>query len=162
MQQHKRQWRKLTGERVSTYIEEELHGVILREREMGSQLKVCIGTDSQVKGADTEFATAIVFIRKGRGGFMYLTNETTREKMSIRQRMITEVARSIEVAYSLSDVFTSHQVDMEVHVDINTDPMYKSHDALKEAIGYITGMGFVFKAKPEAFASSCCANKVVQ
>lgn len=162
MQQNKRQWRKLTGERVNTYIEEELHGVILREQEMGSQLKVCIGTDSQVKGADTEFATAIVFIRKGRGGFMYLTNETTREKMSIRQRMITEVARSIEVAYALSDVFTSHKVDMEVHVDINTDPMYKSHDALREAIGYITGMGFAFKAKPEAFASSCCANKVVQ
>ncbi|WP_300604698.1 ribonuclease H-like YkuK family protein [Niabella sp.] len=157
-----KQWRKLTGERITTYIEDELMGVIQRERQAGSQLKVCIGTDSQVKGADTEFATAIVFIRKGRGGFMYLNNETTREKMSIRQRMMVEVARSIEVAYALSGVFNTHQVDMEVHVDINTDPMYKSNDALKEAIGYITGMGFAFKAKPEAFASSCCANKVVQ
>ncbi|MGJ7029994.1 ribonuclease H-like YkuK family protein [Niabella hirudinis] len=162
MQNKTKQWRKLTGERITTYIEDELLGVIQRERQLGSQLKVCIGTDSQVKGADTEFATAIVFIRKGRGGFMYLNNETTQEKMSIRQRMMTEVARSIEVAYALSGVFNTHQVDMEVHVDINTDPMYKSHDALKEAIGYITGMGFVFKAKPEAFASSCCANKVVQ
>lgn len=157
-----KQWRKLTGERITTYIEQELLDVIRRERQLGSQLKVCIGTDSQVKGADTEFATAIVFIRKGRGGFMYLNNETTREKMSIRQRMMVEVARSIEVAYALSGVFNTHQVDMEVHVDINTDPMYKSNDALKEAIGYITGMGFAFKAKPEAFASSCCANKVVQ
>ncbi|MCD2421204.1 ribonuclease H-like YkuK family protein [Niabella pedocola] len=157
-----KQWRKLTGERITTYIEEELLDVIRRERQLGSQLKVCIGTDSQVKGADTEFATAIVFIRKGRGGFMYLNNETTREKMSIRQRMMVEVARSIEVAYALSGVFNTHQVDMEVHVDINTDPMYKSNDALREAIGYITGMGFAFKAKPEAFASSCCANKVVQ
>ena len=34
-------------------------------------------------------------------------------------------------------------------------------DALKEAMGYILGMGFAFKAKPEAFASSSCANKVV-
>ncbi|MBO9594087.1 MAG: ribonuclease H-like YkuK family protein [Niabella sp.] len=157
-----KQWRKLTGERITTYIEDELLDVIRRERQLGSQLKVCIGTDSQVKGADTEFATAIVFIRKGRGGFMYLNNETTREKMSIRQRMMVEVARSIEVAYALSGVFNTHQVDMEVHVDINTDPMYKSNDALREAIGYITGMGFAFKAKPEAFASSCCANKVVQ
>jgi predicted RNase H-related nuclease YkuK (DUF458 family) len=33
---------------------------------------------------------------------------------------------------------------------------------LKEAMGYILGMGFVFKAKPDAFASSSCANKVVQ
>ena len=35
------------------------------------------------------------------------------------------------------------------------------NDALKEAMGYILGMGFAFKAKPEAFASSSCANKVV-
>jgi hypothetical protein len=50
---------------------------------------------------------------------------------------------------------------MEVHADINTDPNFKSHDSLKEAMGYIRGMGFTFKAKPDAFASSYCANKVV-
>ena len=28
-------------------------------------------------------------------------------------------------------------------------------------MGYIPEIGFAFKAKPEAFASSCCADKVV-
>lgn len=51
---------------------------------------------------------------------------------------------------------------MEVHADKNTNPGFKSNEALKEAMGYITGMGFVFKTKPEAFASSACANKIVQ
>jgi Uncharacterized protein conserved in bacteria len=162
MQHHAKQWRKLTGEYLTNYLEDEVLGVILREKEQGHSLKVCIGTDSQVKGTFTEFATAIVFIRKGKGGFMYLNNETTQEKMTIKQRMMTEVSRSIEVAYRLCDLFTSHNIDMEVHVDINTNPIYKSNDALKEAIGYISGMGFNFKVKPEAFASSCCANKVVQ
>ncbi len=152
----------MTGEYLKNYIADEVHGAILREKELGHTLKVCIGTDSQVKGSQTEFATVIVFVRKGRGGFMFLNNETTREKMSIKQRMMTEVSRSIEIAYHLSNVFSDHSIDMEVHVDINTSPLYKSNDALKEAIGYITGMGFSFKAKPEAFASSCCANKVVQ
>lgn len=50
----------------------------------------------------------------------------------------------------------------QVHADINTNPGFKSNDALKEAMGYIMGMGFAFKAKPEAFASSSCANKMVQ
>jgi predicted RNase H-related nuclease YkuK (DUF458 family) len=59
-------------------------------------------------------------------------------------------------------VFTAFNVDMEVHADINTNPNFKSNDALKEAMGYIMGMGFVFKAKPHAFASSNCANKIVQ
>ena len=35
-----------------------------------------------------------------------------------------------------------------------------ANEALREAMGYILGMGFAFKAKPEAFASSCCADKV--
>lgn len=156
------QWRKLSGQKILTSIEDEVRTAVLREKEMGHQLKVCIGTDSQVKGKETEFATVIVFIRKGKGGFMYIHNEITLQKMSIKQRMLTEVAKSIEVAYALCKIFTVYNVDMEVHADINTNPNFKSNDALKEAMGYILGMGFIFKAKPDAFASSSCANKVVQ
>ncbi|MEI9806736.1 MAG: ribonuclease H-like YkuK family protein [Bacteroidota bacterium] len=160
--EQEQQWRKLSGERISIPIADEVTSVLIREKEMGHELKVCIGTDSQVKGKETEFATVIVFIRKGKGGFMYIHNETTRQKMSIKQRMLTEVARSIEVAYVLCSIFSRYSVDMEVHADINTNPNFKSNDALKEAMGYIVGMGFAFRAKPEAFASSSCANKVVQ
>jgi predicted RNase H-related nuclease YkuK (DUF458 family) len=115
-----------------------------------------------VKSKETAFATVIVFIRKGKGGFMYIHSETTTRKMSIKQRMLLEVAKSIEVAYALCRIFTLYGVDMELHADINTNPAFKSNDALKEAMGYIMGMGFEFKAKPEAFASSNCANKIVQ
>ena len=156
------QWRKLNGQKIHQPIEDEVRSAILRERQMGHQLKVCIGTDSQVKGKETEFATVIVFIRKGKGGFMYISNETTKRKISIKQRMLEEVAKSIDVAYALCKIFTAYGVDMEVHADINTNPNFKSNDALKEAMGYIMGMGFAFKAKPEAFASSSCANKIVQ
>jgi predicted RNase H-related nuclease YkuK (DUF458 family) len=155
-------WRRLNGAPVKMPIEDEVRSMLVKEKEMGHQLKVCIGTDSQVKGKETEFATVIVFIRKGKGGFMYIHNETTRRKMSIKERMLVEVSKSIEVAYDLSRLFTIYNVDMEVHADINTSPNFKSHDALKEAMGYILGMGFAFKAKPYAFASSSCANKVVQ
>jgi predicted RNase H-related nuclease YkuK (DUF458 family) len=161
MEQHQK-WRKLDGSRIMKPIEDEIRCVILKEKESGHQLKVCIGTDSQVKGKETEFATVIVFIRKGKGGFMYIHNEMSKMKMSIKQRMLTEVAKSIEVAFSLCKIFTIYDVDMEVHADINTNPNFKSNDALKEAMGYIMGMGFAFRAKPHAFASSSCANKMVQ
>lgn len=156
------QWRKLDGQRIQQPIEDEVSNVLMREKEMGHEMKVCIGTDSQVKGKITEFATVIVFIRKGKGGFMYIHNEITKQKMTIKQRMLTEVAKSIDVAYKLCNIFSRYSVDMEVHADINTNPSFKSNDALKEAMGYIMGMGFAFKAKPDAFASSSCANKVVQ
>jgi len=155
-------WRRLNGERIKIPIEDEVRKAVLREKEAGHDLKVCIGTDSQVKGKETEFATVIVFIRKGKGGFMYIRNEVTTRKMSVKERMLVEVSKSIEVAYALCRVFTLYNVDMEVHADINTNPHFKSNEALKEAMGYILGMGFAFRAKPEAFASSSCANKVVQ
>jgi uncharacterized protein len=162
MKTDQQQWRKLNGQKIGRSIEAEVTDVIASERAMGHELKVCIGTDSQVKGRDTEFATVIVFIRKGKGGFMFIRNETSLQKMSIKERMLVEVGKSIEVAYALCNIFSRYSVDMEVHVDINTNPNFKSNDALKEAMGYIMGMGFAFKAKPDAFASSSCANKVVQ
>src|ERR1700742_822659 len=156
------QWRKLDGTRIKRPIEDEIRSVLVKEKELGHELKVCIGTDSQVKGLVTEFATVIVFIRKGKGGFMYILPEKTIKRMSIKERMLREVAKSVEVSYQLCRIFTIYGVDMEVHADINTNPNFKSNDALKEAMGYIMGMGFEFKAKPHAFASSSCANKVVQ
>ncbi len=161
MEQLQHQWRRLNGERIKIPIVEEVSHVLIGERAAGYDIKVCIGTDSQVKGKITEFATVIAFIRKGKGGFMYIRSESSRQRMSIKQRMLMEAGKSVETAYELCNIFSRFSVDMEVHADINTNPNFKSNDALKEAMGYIRGMGFVFKAKPEAFASSSCADKIV-
>jgi uncharacterized protein len=147
-------WRKFNGETIYLPIKDAVEDAIKRETEKGVRLKVCIGTDSQVKGAETEFATVIVFLREHNGGFMYIHNEKTRQKYNIKERMLVEVAKSIEIAYELCNLFIQYDVDMEVHADINTNPQFKSNDALREAMGYILGMGFAFKAKPEAFESS--------
>ncbi|GEP94350.1 ribonuclease H-like YkuK family protein [Chitinophaga cymbidii] len=154
-------WRRFNGDPINLPVKEEVRQAIVRETAAGHRLKVCIGTDSQVKGPDTEFATVIVFLREGHGGFMFIHNERTKDVYSIKERMLVEVAKSIEIAYELCDLFTEYDVDMEVHADINTNPQFKSNLALREAMGYILGMGFAFKAKPEAFASSSCANKIV-
>ncbi|MBX2888997.1 MAG: ribonuclease H-like YkuK family protein [Ferruginibacter sp.] len=154
-------WRKFNGDRILLPIKDAVESAIKRETENGFHLKVCIGTDSQVKGPETEFATVIVFLREGQGGFMFIHNEKNTHHYSIKERMLAEVAKSIEIAYELCDLFTTYDIDMEVHADINTNPQFKSNEALREAMGYILGMGFAFKAKPEAFASSSCANKIV-
>lgn len=155
------QWRKFNGDPVELPIYDAVESAIQRETNKGIRLKVCIGTDSQVKGKETEFATVIVFLREGQGGFMFISNEKTRQSFTIKERMLTEVSKSIEIAYQLCPLFNAYDVDMEVHADINTNPQFKSNDALREAMGYILGMGFAFKAKPEAFASTSCANKMV-
>lgn len=154
-------WRRLNGERISLPIKEEVQSTIVREIANGHRLKVCIGTDSQVRNGHVEFATVIVFLREKKGGFMYIHNDRMHKTIGLRERLILEVAKSVEVAYSLCDLLDEFEVELEVHADINTDPHFQSNVALREAMGYILSMGFVFKAKPEAFASTSCADKVV-
>ena len=76
-------WRKFNGDPIELPIYQAVENAIKRESDRGFKLKVCIGTDSQVKGQDTEFATVIVFLREGHGGFMFIHNEKTRQKFTI-------------------------------------------------------------------------------
>ncbi len=154
-------WRHFDGSSIELGIYDAVKKAIIQETKAGQKLKVCIGTDSQQKGEEMEYATVIVFLREGRGGFMFIHNEKDNRQISIKERMLLEVAKSIEIAYELCSLFNEYDVEMEVHADINTNPQFKSNVALREATGYILGMGFAFKAKPEAFASSSCANKIV-
>lgn len=153
-------WRRLNGSRILLPIKEAVEKTIQNELAAGHQLKVCIGTDSQVRGKKIGFATVIVFLREGKGGFMFINSEVLIQQMAIRERMIQEVSKSVTLAYELSEIWDKYDISLEIHADINTDASFKSNVALKEAMGYIKGMGYEFKAKPNAFASSSCADKV--
>ena len=54
-------WRKFNGDPIQLPIKSAVEDTIKRETKAGFHLKVCIGTDSQVKGKETEFATVFVF-----------------------------------------------------------------------------------------------------
>ena len=112
-------WKKFNGETIESPILEEVEQAIERESALGNKLKVCIGTDSQVKGSIIDFATVIVFLREKKGGFMYIHQERSTLKMGIKERMLSEVQKSIECAYSLCDLLDLYDVDLEVHADIN-------------------------------------------
>lgn len=155
-------WHKYNGEKIHASINDAVEEIIKRETHVGNKLKVYIGTDSQVKRGVVEFATVIVFLREHKGGFMFITRDKITHRMSIKERMLTEVQKSIDIAHHLCPLLDQYHVGLEVHVDINTNPHFESNIALKEAMGYIMGMGFQFRAKPESFASTNCANKMVQ
>lgn len=154
-------WRRLNGQKLQGSIEDIVKDILIDEISNGYKMKVCVGTDSQVRGGTVEFASVIVFLREKRGGFMLIRNKRLNNRFSLRERLLTEVSDSIEVAYDICHTLDDFDVDMEVHADINTNPQFKSNATLHDAMGYILGMGFAFKAKPDAFASTSCANKVV-
>ena len=90
----KSKWRKLDGTKIEAPISDAVEKALINERQLGNDIKVCIGTDSQVRGSETEFATVIVLLRKGRGGFMFINNDKTKIKMTLKERLLIEVSRS--------------------------------------------------------------------
>ncbi|WP_299883256.1 ribonuclease H-like YkuK family protein [uncultured Lacinutrix sp.] len=161
MKNEQQKWRSFSGEFFDQPITGILEDAIIREQKAGHRLKVCVGSDSQAYNSHVEYATVIVVLREGKGGFMFMRNYKGTKQIGIKERMLKEVTMSVEVAYAICDILDKYNVALEVHADINTDPKFESNVALKDAMGYILGMGFVFKAKPYAFASSSCADKVV-
>lgn len=154
-------WRNFSGKVFNEPITKIIEDAIIREQKDGYRLKICVGSDSQAYNTHIAYATVVVVLREGKGGFMFIKNQKGSKKIGIKERMIKEVAMSVETAYNICKIVDNYKVELEVHADINTDPKFESNVALKEAMGYILGMGFVFKAKPYAFASSSCADKMV-
>lgn len=157
----KQKWRNFSGKEFNEPITTIIEKAIVREQKEGHRLKICVGSDSQAYKSHVEYATAIVVLREGKGGFMFMRNLKGTKQISIKERMLKEVTMSVKTAYAICNILDKYNVALEVHADINTDPKFQSNVALKDAMGYILGMGFEFKAKPHAFASSSCADKVV-
>lgn len=131
------------------------------------QSKVYIGCDSKRSRKDgaVRYATVIILHIDGKHGgkmWSFIDNEIDYAPVtSPRMRLVNEAYKAVEIAAEIVDTVGTR--DFEVHLDLNTNPKYKSNAAVKEALGYVLGvLGFSPKLKPEAWASSSAADKLVQ
>ena len=159
---------KVIDEPILEYLEK----VIEEELDKGYSLRVSIGTDSQKAEKGTyKFATVILIktsedlggVIVGRGGLIisstYYHGFKQTNKELVNERMVFEVGKSVEVAYELAPLLDLYEIPLEIHADINPDPNHESNKALQQAVGYILGMGYEFKVKPDAWAASSAADK---
>ncbi len=136
----------------------------------GHKLKVSVGTDSQKDGRRYKFATVILIATSedlggvfvGRGGIIVATTYyhefKQKNKELVNERMVFEVGKSVEAAYDIAPLLDLYDIKLEIHADINPDPKWESNKALQQAVGYILGMGYEFKVKPDAYSASHCAD----
>lgn len=77
-------------------------------------------------------------------------------------RMMNEAYRSAEAFQQLQEDLMAHNV--EVHLDINKDPMHGSNVAHSAAVGYVKGVahGAAVKTKPDAWAATHVADHGVR
>jgi uncharacterized protein len=112
------------------------------------------------------YATVIIVHMNGKNGcrlFSHLSTEPDYDlkKDRPKMRMMTEVQKVCELYTQLIPFID--EFDIEIHLDINTDPKFGSNCAAKEAAGYVLGMTGLdesqIKFKPNAPAASFGADQ---
>ena len=142
---------------------DEAREAILKSSEASS---VYVGADSiRFKRKNQWFAkysmVIILHIDSKHGARLFHKNIEMRDFGNLRQRLITEAGFAIEAAIEILDVIGQRK--LEIHLDLNPNPRYKSNIAVKEALGYVKGStGIDAKVKPDSFAASHAADHVVR
>lgn len=135
-------------------------------RNSSLKTRIYIGCDSKVsRKKKVRFATVVILHIEGKhGGRLFSRIETERhfsKPTEPRLRLVQEAQKAVAIAFELMDVIGERH--FELHLDLNSDPKYKSNAAVKEAAGYVFGsLGIEAKIKPEAFAASSAADALVQ
>lgn len=152
-------WTRAETGPINEPILDYLEKLIILERKKGNKLRVCIGTDAQRKGRGHKFVTVIALIAERKGGMIMYTAEHDFNKMTLNQKLIKEVYKSIEIAYMINPLLELYNINLEIHVDINPSERWASNKSMSQAVGYIQGMGYGYKVKPDAFAASFNADR---
>lgn len=112
-------WKTFSGRPLTDDICEFVERTIVQEYKNGYKVRICIGTDSQVHLHTINFASVIVFVREKQGGFMYFNKSSIQNNGNrIKERLIMEVVKSVEIAYRINEVLLKYGVPLEIHADI--------------------------------------------
>jgi predicted RNase H-related nuclease YkuK (DUF458 family) len=120
---------------------------------------VHIGTDSLQTGRVTQFVTVVVALTPRKGGRVAYRRETTPRITSLRERLLKEVWKSVDLGLQLSPIVAG---DLTVHVDANPVVSHRSSAYVQELVGLVVGQGFKALIKPESWAASHAADHVVR
>lgn len=120
---------------------------------------VHIGTDSQQSGFHTRFVTVLAIVNPGRGGRAAYVRDRVPRITSLRERLLREVWRSVELALVLDEVVPG---ELTVHIDANPVATSRSSAYVQELVGLVVGQGFRARIKPESWAATHAADRVVK
>ncbi len=124
--------------------------------------QVVVGTDSQTNASSTQFVTAIVIRRIGKGAKFYYQRRRTRPIYSLRQRIYTETEWSLNLAMEMQELMAADGLDdtweLEVHIDVGQEG--ESRKLIQEVVGWVTAVGYTARIKPQAYGASTVADRL--
>lgn len=145
-------WKTLTGRAIEDVVE------FVSENARDGQV-VHLGTDSLQRARSTRFVTVVAILTPGRGGRAIWRGELRPRIASLRERLLREVWLSVELGLRLHPVVPG---PLHVHIDANPVARHKSSAYVQELVGLVVGQGFRAVIKPESWAASRAADRLVR
>ena len=145
-------WKTLTGVPIGDVVD------FVREHAHDGQI-VHLGTDSLQLARHTRFVTVVAVLTPGRGGRAIWTRSATPRIQSLRERLLREVWLSVELGLRLDPVVKG---ELHVHIDANPIARHRSSAYVQELVGLVVSQGFRAVIKPEAWAASRAADRLVR
>lgn len=129
----------------------------------GDKFQVSIGTDSlfSPKGSHwvATYMTTIAFTYGNMGTHLIFRKDNISGKWDNKLDLFTRLWREVEMSADLATwIKTTCNFSVDVHLDINPNPKYKSNILFNAAEGYIKSLGFNVELKPDSAIASCAAD----
>ncbi len=120
-----------------------------------------IGTDSQVYLDKVSVVTCVCTHKPGSTGKVYYVKEAIplKQCQNLRTRMLMEAYRSIEAAMELDELVKSK---LTIHLDVGETDRSTTSLYYKELQGLVKAQGYDCSIKPDSWASSSVADKVIK
>ena len=130
-----------------------------------------IGSDSKDYGKNTVYATALIAHHCHGGGAVIIHKDKAILCPSLRQKLIMEAMRTLEVAWYLNQRIPA-TTKIRLHIDVNNNIKFQSGQYKEELVGFIMGQGYISYRdvnaeneprvvlwKPDSWAASSVADK---
>lgn len=148
-------WRTLKDDKIDDLT------AFVRTASEGGDRTVHIGTDSLQRGRLTQFVTVLAILTPGKGGRAAYRREVRPRIESLRERLLREVWLSVSLGLELSRVVPAG-IEMQIHIDANPVLKHRSSRYVQELVGMVVSQGFRAVIKPESWAATHTADRVVR
>jgi predicted RNase H-related nuclease YkuK (DUF458 family) len=169
------------------FSKEQIDEIVGMLQDLGSDTKIYFGCDSVKFRKDNRwfarYATVVIIHRNGKNGCKLFSHTSVEPDYDVKKnrpktRMMNEsmkvcaaynqlipfIEELAEITEDKNGNLIVREFDVEVHLDIATDPKHGSSCAAVEAAGYVLGMTGLpkekIKLKPDAFAASFGADGI--
>lgn len=151
------------------FTDQQVEEIVNLLSSLSKTSKVYLGCDSVRTSHNgklvARYATVAIIHMNGKHGCRIFSNISYEPDFDVKKnrpkiRMMNEVMKVCQLYTQLIPFIDEYEV--EIHLDIASDPKHGSNCAAVEAAGYVLGVtGIQPKLKPESFASSFGADHVV-